>query len=34
MDSAETLYLVIIFATFSAFGVTLAWANHKVPGRN
>jgi hypothetical protein len=34
MDSAETLYLILILAAFSAFGLTLAWANHKVPGRN
>jgi hypothetical protein len=32
MDSTETLYLVLILAAFTAFGVTLAWANHKVPG--
>lgn len=34
MDSAETLYLVLILATFGAFGVTLVWANRKVPGRD
>jgi|TARA_B100001971_G_scaffold108425_1_gene99610 hypothetical protein len=32
MDSAEALYLILILAAFSAFAVTLAWANHKAPG--
>ena len=32
MDSTEALYLILILVAFSAFAVTLAWANHKVPG--